>query len=101
MIKWESIKELENYNEDLLTELFLLQNEINKLKNKRKYDLCFIKHLKEDKKELQQRIDKAIEYIKDYIEDYAQPIQDNDVIEIYYKGVKELLEILGGGENGL
>ena len=86
MIKWESIKELENYNEDLLTELFLLQNEINKLKNKRKYDLCFIKHLKEDKKELQQRIDKAIEYIKS---------KEIDIV------MAELLEILGGGENGL
>ena len=62
------IDELEKINEDQLTDIFML-------------------HLK---------IEKSIQYIKDYIEDYGQPIQDNEVIEIYYKRVKELLEILGG-----
>lgn len=78
-----------------------LEKEIEELKEKRKYDLCFINHLKEDKKELQQRIDKAIEYIKNntlYYENYDYNTEDELELKYVYddKARKDLLEILGG-----
>ena len=56
------------------------------LQEKRKYDECFIYHLKKDKKDLQQRIDKAIEEIN-YM------ITNADITEI---SAIKLKQILGG-----
>ena len=61
--------------------------ENKELKEKRKYDLCFMEHLKKDKEELQERIDKAI-----------QLINHNDIMD--YRVFEEaLLYILGGERN--
>lgn len=85
-------KSINSINKYLFSENERLNTIIDELEEKRKYDLCFISHLKKDKKQLQQRIDKAIEYIKNSIDNTGW-------LEIGNEDVKELLEILGDKEN--
>lgn len=83
MLLKKDLKLLEDYNEDLLTQLFLIKNKQN--------------NIEKENIKLQQRIDKAIEYIK---KEYK--FIDINTGEITYtKGGKDLLEILGGEENGM
>lgn len=80
MIKWKSIKELEDYNEDLLTELFLLQHEINKK---------------------QEKIDRALSFIcilHNNLKDYSEY---EEYTNIFNEMLKDIEEILGGVENDM
>ncbi|MBO7712835.1 MAG: hypothetical protein J6S85_04645 [Methanobrevibacter sp.] len=83
-----------NIEKYLFSENERLNAIIDDLEEKRKYDLCFINHLKEDKKQLQQRIDKAIKYIKDH---YNLATKEEGVAFFILRD--NLLEILGDKEN--
>ena len=74
-----------------------LIEKLEEIEEKRKYDLCFIYHLKKDKKQLQEKIDKAIEYLKkNACYDEQENYFDDSLPEIC---CKPMLEILKGVNN--
>lgn len=87
-----------NVEKYLFSENERLNAIIDELEEKRKYDLCFISHLKKDKKQLIERIDKAIEYIENLpVMFYPDDFYEENHKEIEWNR-KELLEILGDKE---
>jgi hypothetical protein len=89
-------EELDRHRRLLIEKVKELQQENKQIKEKTKYDKCFIYHLKEDKKDLQQRIDKAIEYIKENCTNYYVEKPNYRGVELI--NIEELLEILGDKE---
>lgn len=82
-----------------------LEQKINQYENPDDLTLFYMwldEKAKDKMKELQQRIDKAIEYIESHWIEYeeAKYIKMNwDELEIPIEEIKELLEILKGGNN--
>lgn len=80
-----------SYSDHLESENERLNAIIDELEEKRKYDLCFISHLKEDKKQLKDKIYKAIEFCYRYL---SLNLDDFDTRKL----LEKILEILGDKE---